>query len=479
MHMYLYCRHAHTHCIYAHRNIYIRSKYTSRHITYMNTHTPQVHQAEAGNDELLSIDGKMLNILMKNDRIVRLQQTSPALPAEWEQAIAQCFESRAGALIDAGALLAGNGNRQAAKHILLHMPEAYPYRGVIFFDVEEDDWRIRARDGQEWSKRASPIPERACFALFDERQCRGADLKLAHDTLAMVSVGSKMCKDTLMQAAGRMRRLSEGQKLMFAVSSDVAIQIVDMMRDCMSASAEVKDTNINMTMLLQWVMRNTVCATMDGMITYVQQGIVYAAARVDRENAKLEEVLQLVESYAHATEAKPVDIIIKNFLAARKSKSAKLGNAFIDEEMTQQLLRISEEFGGDFCRKTNKFDEACERELEQQQEQEEEQEKQIPKLLPHEHREWFYEALFTAQDTTELKKHINVEGIATLLTRKAHTGSSDTSQNRLAHIVWPAQVSCTENFKQTVIWKHDAEIKDEPGSGFRTHMRWAEVRHEM
>ncbi len=206
---------------------------------YIHIHGTQVHQDKPdGDDETLGIDGKMLNIVLQNDCVVCLA-ASPESGKPEDQVIEACFANAAGALIDAGALLAGIGNRNIAEAILSRMTnEACPYRGVIFYDVALRSWRIRARDGQEWSKSASPIPERECFALFDELRCRGADLKLAHNAVAVVTVGARMCKDKLMQACGRMRRLTEGQKLVFVVSSDAVVQIRDMQKRNVKAEGE-------------------------------------------------------------------------------------------------------------------------------------------------------------------------------------------------------------------------------------------------
>jgi hypothetical protein len=197
--------HTHTHT-YIHRNMHTCNISTGAYMQHIHTYMQhihscihathsQVHQAEADDEELRRTDGKMLEIIVQNDHIVCLSPTSESGGPEWTQVVDQCFAKSAGALVDAGALLAGISNRKIAGEILSRMSEACPYRGVIFFDVRACSWLIRARDGQEWSKSASPIPERECFALFDEIRCRGADLKLAHNTVAMVTVGTRMCKD--------------------------------------------------------------------------------------------------------------------------------------------------------------------------------------------------------------------------------------------------------------------------------------------
>jgi hypothetical protein len=58
--------------------------------------------------------------------------------------------------------------------------------------------------------RNSPIKENEAFVLFDENRCRGADMMLNQDAKALLTLGPKMCKDKLMQAAGRLRMLDKG-----------------------------------------------------------------------------------------------------------------------------------------------------------------------------------------------------------------------------------------------------------------------------
>lgn len=51
----------------------------------------------------------------------------------------------------------------------------------------------------------TPTPQ--ALTLFDEARCRGADLQLRADAVGLLTLGPATCKDKLMQAAGRMRKL--------------------------------------------------------------------------------------------------------------------------------------------------------------------------------------------------------------------------------------------------------------------------------
>lgn len=71
----------------------------------------------------------------------------------------------------------------------------------------------------------SPIKPRDAFVYFDDSRCRGADLKLSPSAVALITVGVKMCKDKLMQAAGRMRALGKGQRVQLLGGEDIAERI--------------------------------------------------------------------------------------------------------------------------------------------------------------------------------------------------------------------------------------------------------------
>jgi hypothetical protein len=71
---------------------------------------------------------------------------------------------------------------------------------------------------QEWRLQDSPIREHESFVIYDESHCRGADMKFNSSTFCL---GPRMCKDKMMQAACRLRRLVEGQSLDFASTKEI------------------------------------------------------------------------------------------------------------------------------------------------------------------------------------------------------------------------------------------------------------------
>ena len=98
-----------------------------------------------------------------------------------------------------------------------------------------------------------------------------------------------MCKDKLMQAAGRMRQLDRGQGLLFAVPSELQSKI--------SSGCTTQAPALQTQHLLGWVMQNTVDAVSDGLPEWAGQGGHYCTTR-DAQDMLLDEALKLTDLYA-------------------------------------------------------------------------------------------------------------------------------------------------------------------------------------
>ena len=69
------------------------------------------------------------------------------------------------------------------------------------------------------------IPDHETFVIFDEARTRGADLKMKENVVAAISLGPKMTKDKLMQAAGRLRKLGRDQKLIIMATDEIFLSL--------------------------------------------------------------------------------------------------------------------------------------------------------------------------------------------------------------------------------------------------------------
>ena len=112
---------------------------------------------------------------------------------------------RIDALIDCGALLAGISNLRVAEYVRKECLKINSIlKGVTFFDDVRRCWMIMDKSGRCLPKDQAPLREFETFAIFDEPRCRGVDLKLDSQAVAMITLGRNMCKEKFMQAAGEL-----------------------------------------------------------------------------------------------------------------------------------------------------------------------------------------------------------------------------------------------------------------------------------
>jgi hypothetical protein len=118
------------------------------------------------------------------------------------------------------------------------------FDGVCYFDSALNKWMmLDCRTGSHYSKEVSPIHERDSFVIFDEARSRGADMKLAPNAYAAITLGLKLTKDKLMQGAGRMRQLGKGQRLGVFCPDDIQLGI----KAIIDRKSVNQTANINMT----------------------------------------------------------------------------------------------------------------------------------------------------------------------------------------------------------------------------------------
>jgi hypothetical protein len=163
----------------------------------------QVKQRVVEDAEIMATDGKMMGLILEKCAytILPTDEEMPTWKILLNMATRDCDHHDA--LIDAGALLTGVSNYDAAKYLTGRKSLGKFYKGVVFFHNDKREWCVRDFEGQEWPKYCSPLAEKDCFVIFDERRCRGADMKLKSSAAAVLTLGPNMCKDKLMQAAGR------------------------------------------------------------------------------------------------------------------------------------------------------------------------------------------------------------------------------------------------------------------------------------
>jgi hypothetical protein len=190
----------------------------------------QVRPVRPTDPVLLATDGKMLALLLKHASYATFERAHEK--ELWESFLdyivdvtKQEKDRLTSAFIDAGALMAGASNAGVAKYLIGKLSKTF--RGVIFFDGESlsKGWYVLDRNGSTKPRHSSPIHERDAFVYYDESRCRGADMKLRPTDGAILSLGPKMSKDKLNQAAARLRMLEFGQKLRIVGTPEITAKI--------------------------------------------------------------------------------------------------------------------------------------------------------------------------------------------------------------------------------------------------------------
>ena len=394
---------------------------------------------------LLSTNGRMLDIMI--NKTISCGELEEGLTHQtllsFIKAVASDKKSNIDALIDSGALLAGRSNVDVAQFIMsecLSQADAR-LRGVTFFDESKDAWMTLETSGKCVTKDQSPLMEKETFALFDEPRCRGVDLKLRSDAVALLTLGQNMCKDKVMQAAGRMRQLSRGQKLMIAGESKIFEEIrrintsLYSSRNSKEKICQFPAVAVNVKHVLSWIMHNTVESIWKGVGVWSEQGIFYAAG-TRPEHYVLEENMELSDFYGRPIHEIPVSDLA---VAAKKVHCTRTNGG--DELMMNKIINRSNDLGTSYKVMRTGADEECERELEREVEEEEEEQVEYMRMSAYSEVDWDYSIIFRSDLTAQLP--VTVHNISFIM----HHHMSCKS---LARIDWSKKAFCTDNFIRTI-----------------------------
>ena len=299
------------------------------------------------------------------------------------------------AIIDCGALLAGIENIEVAKHIIDFLPESH-LKGICFFQksTKGGQWMILERSGRLLAKNESPLVERDTFVLFDEARCRGTDMKLKSDAVAVLTIGPEICKDKLIQGAGRMRQLEYDQNLIIV---------------CMNSEFEkiqFHTKGFETINVLEWTLKNTFESTGKGMSKWASQGIYFSTTANSIEHNLVNEKQNLQDFYGKMFESKTVVDFVKDLI---KQAVGQIGssNVFF-ENMTTKILQRVKLINTTITTYSHEVDEECEREMELEKEKEKETEKeiQIDAMVPREEKDWVWDKIITASTPNDLPTKI-------------------------------------------------------------------------
>jgi hypothetical protein len=389
--------------------------------------------------EFAATDGKMLSLLLRHDNggYHELQE-SDNVHSVWRNVCDMAISKNASALIDAGGLIVGVANREVS----LYMVQCSDFKrqGVVFFDTACNEWRVLSVSGREWSLTNSPIRECEALVFFDDSRCRGSDMKLKADARGMLTVGPKMCKDKLMQAAGRMRELDQDQSIFLVGRSDV--------------TRLLGQTGEALTSLhvLEWVLDNTIASIApEGLLLWARQGMHFYFTGDAAEFALLDEIHTLTAYYDINACSQPLCQVVNDNISSWKKRRGEQLRQGVLESVDVIASRVSE-YGAEHEIIASAFTEECERELEKEVEQEEEEECAPPAENPRSEEDWAYWEVLE-EDSQSAIIASGARPLADVI--KENFTLEDGAQ----HIAWCSKVFCTANFVHSIPLKQRFRVR--------------------
>lgn len=348
------------------------------------------------------------------------------------------------ALIDCGALLAGTDLQEISKNILSILPHGV-FGGVLYYDSDKHhDWVVLEKSGRILPKDISPINENNTFAIFDEPRCRGTDLKLRSDAVALLTLAPSICKDKLMQSAGRLRKLGQDQKLVMVGGSDVFAQIKEM-------TSRSRWSAVTATDVISWSMKNTVESTAAGLLNWANQAFFFTTTFFkDPLLSITDEVLELHDMYGKSFTSQTVISSTNNaYIYHLKRTGGKDAIHSSVEGMVKLTHTRINEYGRDFKFSVRGCDEECERELEMEVEEEEEVEVEMPSVDPAAEKEWNFKRVFDCSSPNNLP--ITVHLLSSFVETSLLSASS-------SDIKWATNIYITSNFSKTIVCSSNSSL---------------------
>ncbi|KAF7676522.1 hypothetical protein GT037_006027 [Alternaria burnsii] len=171
-------------------------------------------------------------------------------------------------LIDAGAQVLEHSNKDFAKAWLDADHEA---AAAVYFDNDHRVW-VLYRTGRRIPLVASPFVDDLdrCVVYLDESHCRGTDIKFPPNAKAALTLGQHLTKDTLVQAAMRLRLLGQTQSVTFFSPVEVHQGILDRLPKGTRVHHQPTSGDV-----LRWVFGQT-CETMEQLEpSYFAQTLQY------------------------------------------------------------------------------------------------------------------------------------------------------------------------------------------------------------
>jgi hypothetical protein len=343
----------------------------------------KVRQVEPDIAELLGTNGKTIDMLISNSTLMELTDS------KWQSLLQCVVESKVSGLIDTGSLLGGIPNRAVANYLIEQ--KSFEYKYVMYFEKSEDDWMILTKDTKDTTLRKNePVSDEEAFVLFDDARTRGVDKKMGENAVSILTLGTRIGKDKLVQGAGRMRNLGCHQKLIICVPPDVKLSI-----------EKYSGRELSIETILSWVVRNTREEIESGLPHWIRQGFHHAISFLNPENRSQDVRYDIRTLYSSQSIPQNWTAICQDL----KRESAKFEN--LDDRQANLLAQVisnAVDLGRQVVVQCAAGSEEIEREIARIAEEEVMEEMQLLCPSPYVEANWPYDEILSISTITDLKR---------------------------------------------------------------------------
>jgi len=186
-------------------------------------------------------------------------------------------------ILDVGAQVLDLKNEEVVREWLSLVPESEAQAAIFFND--RNDLCVLSRDGTIESLMVSSFAKQMdqCLVYLDEAHTRGTDLRMPTNYRAIVTLGPALTKDRLVQgmfyssilicsvnlsiACMRMRKLGQGQSVVFCGPADVKRKILE--------SSGKFHGDVEVADVLKWCISETYAYTKNSIPLWATQGVRY------------------------------------------------------------------------------------------------------------------------------------------------------------------------------------------------------------
>jgi hypothetical protein len=192
-------------------------------------------------------------------------------------ALLQGASSKPRVILDLGAQIIDLTNVEMARLWLGHYEADEQTQAVVYFN-DLDETMVLDKSGKIEELQTSPFSDqlKQCLIFIDEAHTRGTDLRFPAEYQAAVTLGAHVTKDRLVQACMRMRRLGNGQSVLFCVPREIEC---DIRRDIRLTHGEgrARLPAITVSDILCWAIKETCSDLRRAVPLWLNQGLRFTA----------------------------------------------------------------------------------------------------------------------------------------------------------------------------------------------------------